>query len=86
MVSFIEARQAYHREQTKMLSSIGYSTGIISSMSLQKTRPRFEEVFRFPEDGKGTNLQQAKIMEANMLVWAETLNRAYRKKEKQQED
>lgn len=76
MASFLSARKKHELAQQKMLAQIGYSAGIIGSMALTKSRPRFEEIFSFPREQVAVD---ANLMKARMLVWAQNSNRVDRK-------
>ena len=76
MASFIKAKRRQEMDLYKVLANVGYTTGMLASMSLSKRRPRFSECFRFPdEEKKPIDLDRAK---AQMLVWAERVNRESR--------
>ena len=63
-----------------MLASVGYASGIVGSTALAKRRPRFDELFKFPKDpNESINLEKSK---ADMIVWAERVNREARKEMK----
>ena len=79
MASFIGAAKRRQLDDWRMASQIGYSAGIIASMSLQKTRPRFDEVFNFPKDSVTRGSSEIDAHKARMIVWAEQVNREYRK-------
>lgn len=77
MASFISANRRAELERSKLLARIGYSAGMLGSMSLAKKRPRFEEIFQFPHSQDNQN--NATRLKAQMLVWAEQMNRLARK-------
>lgn len=62
-----------------MQANIGYSTGIIASMALSKTRPRFDEIFNFPKEDQVPDVDRKK---AEMIAWAENINRENRRRER----
>lgn len=54
---------------------MGYSTGVIGSMALSKSRPRFEDIYTFPEEPKVTEQKEdAELYKLRMLVWAKNMN------------
>lgn len=54
---------------------MGYSTGVIGSMALSKSRPRFEDIYTFPEESKvAEQKEDAEIYKLRMLVWAKNMN------------
>lgn len=76
MVSFVEARRKKQLDDWKMMANVGYSTGIIGSMSFSKSRPRFKDIYNFPEeDDKVNNVERKK---AEMTAWAINVNRRSR--------
>ena len=78
MASFIKARRKQEMDITKVNSYIGYAAGIVGSAALSKKRPKFSDLFNFPKDpDEKIDFERSKAM---MLVWAETANRADRKK------
>lgn len=78
MVSFVEARRRRQLDDWKMMAIVGYSSGIIGSMSFSKTRPRFEDIYNFPEydDNRVDDVERKK---AEMLAWAANVNRQFRR-------
>jgi len=60
-----------------MLAYVGYSTGIIGSMALSKTRPRFDDIYNFPKENQKPDVERSKL---EMIAWAENVNRIARKK------
>lgn len=80
MAEFIEANHKRQVDDWRMIANVGYSAGCIGSMALAKKRPRFDEVFNFPEE-KSTN--EVEVNKAQMIVWAENMNREYRKSQKE---
>lgn len=81
MASFISAKRKKEMEQNKLLAQIGYSGGMIASLSLAKKRPEFSEVFNFPKTEE-INKNDIEKSKAGMLVWAEEMNRLVRKPKK----
>ena len=82
MASFISAKKKHEMKQYEILAQIGYSAGIVASMSLAKKRPKFEELFTFPKEvdkQRGTEL-----LKSQMLIWAENTNRRARKATKKE--
>lgn len=78
MASFITAHRKREKRLAKILAQIEYSAGIIASMSLSKTRPKFEEVFDF-SDETSSSPEWVKSKNA-LLCWAETMNKKSRRK------
>lgn len=78
MVSFVESRRRRQLDDWKMLAYVGYSTGIIGSMALSKTRPRFDDIYNFPKENQKPDVERSKL---EMIAWAENVNRIARKKE-----
>lgn len=76
MVSFVEARRKKQLDDWKMMANVGYSTGIIGSMSFSKSRPRFKDIYNFPEDDDKVNDVERK--KAEMTAWAINVNRQAR--------
>lgn len=76
MVSFVEARRRKQLDDWKMMASVGYSSGIIGSMAFSKSRPRFKDIYNFPEDDKVDDVERKK---AEMLAWAANVNRQFRR-------
>ena len=78
MVSFVEARRRKQLDDWKMMASVGYSTGIIGSMAFSKSRPRFKDIYNFPEydDNRVNDVERRK---AEMIAWAANLNRQFRR-------
>ena len=61
MASFVEARRRRQLDDWKFMAQVGYSSGIIGSMALSKTRPRFTDVFNFPkEEDKLASIEKEK--------------------------
>lgn len=79
MAQFIRARHRHQLDEWKLIAETGYSAGLIGSMSLAKSRPKFKEVFNFPEEEQRSEVE---ISKAQMIVWAETANKEYRKRHK----
>lgn len=80
MVSFVEARRRKQLDDWKMMASVGYSSGIIGSMSFSKSRPRFKDIYNFPEyDDKVDDVERKK---AEMIAWAANVNRQFRRRVK----
>ena len=80
MVSYIEARRKKQLDDWKMMANVGYSTGIIGSMAFSKSRPRFKDIYNFPEDEERVNDVERK--KAEMTAWAANVNRQFRGKVK----
>ena len=80
MASFIEARRRRQLDDWKFMAQVGYSAGIIGSLALSKTRPRFGDVFNFPKDED--KLASVEKKKAEMLAWAANVNRRSRRREK----
>ncbi len=77
LASFVEARRKRQLDDWRMMANVGYTAGIVGSMSFSKTRPRFEELFNFPkEETKIDNVDKHK---AEMMAWAFNVNRQNRK-------
>lgn len=72
MASFIEARRRKQLDDWRMMANVGYSSGIIGSMSFSKTRPRFNDIYNFPKEEEVNSVEKNK---AAMLAWAANLNR-----------
>ena len=83
MAVFIQANRKRQLDDWKMLSQVGYSAGVIGSMALQKDRPKYEQIFRFPSDSDKSEVELSK---AQMIALAEQVNREYRKREKRNND
>lgn len=79
MASFISARRKKELEDKKFYAQIGYSAGVVASSTFAKRRPRFEGMFNFPQTDGKPDLAKSK---AEMVIWAETVNRLARKSKK----
>ena len=80
MASFISANEKRERHLLKLFAQIGYSAGLVGSTALAQRKPRFEDLFSFPENEQpAPNLETSK---RQMLVWAETVNRQARRQSK----
>lgn len=80
MASFVEARKRKQLDDWKMVANVGYSTGLIASMSLSKTRPRFNEIYNFPKDEKEKDKKlEVERYKLQMRAWAENMNSQHRK-------
>lgn len=84
MASFVKARSKAQLDWIKSMAHIGYSTGIISSMSLAKRRPAFKEVFNFPDEKKP--ITDVEANKRQLLVWAAQMNRLDRRARKEKQD
>lgn len=80
MASFISARRRYEIGFYKKLAQIGYSAGLVGSSTLARRKPRFEDLFTFPNDE--TPVNNVELMKAQMLVWAQNVNRLDRKRKR----
>lgn len=78
MASFVESRRRKQLDDWKMIAQVGYSTGIIGSMALSKTRPRFNDIYNFPEETQKTDVERSKL---EMIAWAENVNRLARRRQ-----
>lgn len=79
MAIFINANRRRATEQTRIMANIAYNAGIVASMSLAKTRPRFEDLFYFKEQNQQLDVENHK---RRMIAFAEQINRIGRKREK----
>lgn len=79
MALFIESRKRRQRDDYIALANVGYVAGMLGSMSLAKTRPKFSDLFSFDDVATAKEADIEKNKKA-MIVWAENLNRASRKK------
>ena len=61
------------------MAIVGYSSGIIGSMSFSKTRPRFEDIYNFPEYDDNNRVDDVERKKAEMLAWAANVNRQFRR-------
>lgn len=78
MALFIKCQRRRQRDEWRMLAQVGYSGGIVGSMSLSKSRPKFEELFNFPVDEE----HQKELIERSrkqMIAWAANVNRLNKK-------
>lgn len=84
MASFVEAQKRRQIDEWKMLASVGYSTGLIGSMSLSKSRPRFDDIYNFPKDEPVIKdaVEHSKL---EMLAIAANINAEYGRKVKDNE-
>lgn len=80
MASFIAAQEKREADDLKKMAKIGYTVGILSSMSLSKTRPSFEEVFGFKDDVPPEEV--LKRSKNEMLAWAINMNATYSEEKK----
>jgi hypothetical protein len=80
MASFVEARRKRQLDDWRFMAQVGYSSGIIGSMSLSKTRPRFADVYNFPKEEE--KLESVERKKAEMLAWAANMNRISRRRGK----
>lgn len=72
MAAFVNARRRHEVDIQKSLAHMSYSAGVLGSMSLRKTLPRFEEVFKFGDEEKEKDIDRSKM---EMLALAANLNR-----------
>lgn len=80
MASFLSARRKHEVGFYKKLAQIGYSAGLVGSSALARRKPRFDDLFTFPSDDVPVN--NVELMKAQMLVWAQNVNRLDRKRNK----
>lgn len=69
---FIEANVKREKRINKLLTQIGYSSGVIASMSLAKKRPTYEDVWGSDRDNSA---QSVETMKKKMMAWAINANR-----------
>lgn len=77
MVSFVEARRRKQLDDWRMMANVGYSSGIIGSMAFSKSRPRFKDIYNFPEEHERVN--DVERRKAEMIAWAANVNRRFRR-------
>lgn len=80
MAYFINANRKKEMEKYKILARICYSAGIVASSTFAKRKPKFEDLFNFPEDKN--NSSNSDLIKAQMLYWAQNINRLDRKSRK----
>lgn len=73
LVDFVEANRKRQLDDWKMLAQVGYSAGIVGSMSLSKTRPKFEDMFNFPQEEKKIE-EDTEVHKVRMIAWAQQMN------------
>nr|DAH56648.1 MAG TPA: hypothetical protein [Caudoviricetes sp.] len=83
MALFIDAGRKRQMDEWKHLANASYAAGCIGSMAFAKKRPRFDEVFKFPDTEDRT--KDIQVHKAQMIAWATSTNRAYRKAQKAKE-
>lgn len=72
---FVEVRHRRLLDDQKMLAQMSYSAGVLGSMALAKKMPRFEQVFKFPDDvEKGITKMDVERSKAEMMALAANLN------------
>lgn len=73
LAEFVKQRRKKQIDDHKSIAEAAYVSGLLGSMSLQKYRPRFEDIFDFPEEKKkGFDAEKSKQL---MLAYAANLNR-----------
>ena len=84
---FIEVRRRRLLDDQKMLAQMSYSAGVLGSMALAKKMPKFEQVFKFPDDVKKevtkTDIERSKL---EMMALAANLNAQVQRSKKEVED
>lgn len=80
MAAFINMRKKRQLDDWQMLASVGYSTGLIASMSLSKTRPRFNDIYNFPKEKTSPTDTDVEFSKAQMLAWALKINNIDKKR------
>jgi hypothetical protein len=69
---WVMANRKRQLEGWKFLSKVGYSTGVVASMALAKSRPAYEEVWNFGDERKVASVEE---LENAMMAWAANANR-----------
>lgn len=80
MAAFIKAQRKRDLDFTKTLANVGYSTGMLASMSLSKKRPKFGDMFQFPKETP--DIDRLDKYKLQMMAWAEQSNRLTRRKKR----
>ena len=80
MARFIDAREKKEFDDLKKMAKVGYTVGILASMSLSTKRPSFEEAFGFRDEAsKEQSIERSKN---EMLAWAINMNSQYKEESK----
>ena len=78
MTEFLDGLQRKELDMLKYLAHLAYSAGLVGSMSFSSKRPKFKDLFAFPELESPT-LTELDKHKNSMLVWAEEMNRMSRR-------
>ena len=80
LASFIAQRKKRRSDDREFMAKLAYISGCLGSMSLLKDRPSFDTLF--PEFSHKDTMTDVERSKAQMLAYAEYLNREARRRNK----
>ena len=73
LADFVNASRERQIDDRRAVAEAAYVAGCIGAMSLQKSRPKFDDIFTFPK--REEKVQQVDKSKAQMLAYAAYLDR-----------